>query len=221
MTEFLIAVLVFLAAHSLPAATGLRGRAIARIGRRAYLTLYSLLSLAVLAWLISAALRAPYVELWAPGPALMAVPLLAMLPACLLLAAGATRPNPLSVTFVGGPVDPEAPGILAVTRHPILWAFFLWAAGHAAANGDLVAVLLFGGFALFSLAGMPLLERRARRRGETEAFALTRGHLTARCARALSLRTGIELLAGLALYAALLAAHGPVIGVDPLAHLAL
>lgn len=219
MTEFVLSIVVFLAAHSLPAATGLRARGIAALGRRRYMGLYSLLSLALLAWMVSAALRAPYVELWAPSAALAAVPLVAMLPACLLIASAVARPNPLSVSFRGGPIDPTAPGILALIRHPVLWAFFLWAGSHALANGDLVGLLLFGGFALFSLAGMALFERRARRRGELEAFKIRSGPLGQRIARAATLRVALELLIGLALYTALLFAHGPVIGVDPLAYL--
>ena len=177
-----------------------------------------LLQTALLAWMIAAALRAPYVELWAPRAALAAVPLVAMLPVCLLIAAGVARPNPLSVSFRSGAIDPAAPGILALVRHPVLWVFFLWAGSHAVANGDLVGLLLFGGFALFSLAGMVLFERRARRRGEVEAFAVRSGPLGERLARAASLRLLVELLVGLALYLGLLLAHGPVIGVAPLAY---
>lgn len=221
MLEFALSLLFFLAAHSLPAATGLRGRMIAGIGRRAYMTLYSLVSLGALVWLITAAQRAPTVMVWAPGPATALAPVIAMVPACLLFAAGVGRPNPLSVSFRSGPTPPSAPGILAVTRHPVLWSFLLWAGAHAIANGDLVGLILFGGFAAFSLAGMALFVRRARRSMSAEAFAaawqVAAGPLAGRLRRAWSARTGLELLAGAALYAAALWAHGPVLGVDPLA----
>ena len=36
----------------------------------------------------------------------------------------------------------------------------LWALGHLAVNGDLASLILFGGFALFALAGMVSLNRR-------------------------------------------------------------
>lgn len=221
MTAFFLALAVFLAAHVLPAATGARPRLIAWLGRRTYIALYSLTSTAALVWLISAALRAPYIALWPPGPATALVPIMAMVPACLLVAGAATRPNPLSVSFVDGAVDYRQPGVLALVRHPILWAFFLWSASHAIANGDLVALILFGGFALFSLAGMRLLERRARRSLTSAVFegamAVAKGGLADRIRRAMSLRVAIEFAMGLLLYAALLALHGPVIGVDPLA----
>ncbi|MDF2233828.1 NnrU family protein [Albimonas sp. CAU 1670] len=217
MPEFALAFAVFLAAHVLPAATGLRAAAVARVGRGRWVLGYSLLSIALLAWLISAALRAPYVELWAPSRPLALVALAVMPLACMLLAAGAARANPVSVSFRGGPVDAARPGVLALTRHPILWAFALWGGAHALANGDLVSVTLFGGFALFALVGMRGLERRARRRGETAGFAPARGPLGARLRRAASPRLAAEAALGLALYALLLALHGPALGVAPTA----
>ena len=161
--EFALALLAFFAAHSLPRATGLRDVALAQIGRRSYVVGYSLLSIGLLIWLISAALRAPYIALWAPNPALVHIALTLMLPACLLLAMAATRPNPLSIAFARGDADRAAPGVLAVIRHPILWAFTLWSAAHLLVNGDVVAVILFGGMAGFGIAGMTLMDHRARR----------------------------------------------------------
>ncbi len=221
MIEFLLALAVFLAAHVLPAATGLRERLIDRLGRRAYLTGYSIVSLLTLAWLISAALRAPYIGLWSTGPVTALVPIVAMLPACILAAGAATRPNPLSISFVAGQTDAQNPGVLAVVRHPILWAFFLWAASHAIANGDLVALILFGGFALFSLASMGRMERRAQKTLSPEEFAaamaLSRGSLSDRIRRAVSVRTALEVVAGVVLFGVLMVLHGPVIGIYPLA----
>ncbi len=222
MTEFAAALLAFLAAHSLPAATGIRARMIDRFGRRAYLAVYSALSIGLLVWLISAAQRAPTVPVWPSGPATALVPLVLMVPASLLFAAAVARPNPLSVSFLGGLTPAAAPGILAVTRHPILWSFFLWAGAHAVANGDLIGLILFGGFAVFSLAGMRIMVRRARRRMApadfAAAWAVAEGPLSARIGRAFSARTAAELAAGIGLYAATLWAHGPVIGIDPLAY---
>ena len=219
MLEFALAFALFLAAHVAPAATGLRAAAVARVGRRAWVIGYSALSTGLLVWLVSAAVRAPYVELWAPGRALALVPFAAMPLACVLLAAGAGRANPLSVSFRGGPADAARPGVLAITRHPILWAFALWGGSHAAANGDLVSVALFGGFAVFALVGMRGLERRARRRGETAGFALAQGPLGARLRRAASWRLAGEAALGLVLFLVLLALHGPAVGVDPTAWL--
>lgn len=227
MIEFFAAIGVFLAAHALPAATGLRGAMIGRIGRPAYLAVYSLISLATIAWVIAAALTAPYIEVWPPSRAAALVPLAAMLPACVLLAGALWQPSPLSISFRGGQPDPcrgrKGGGLVAQVRHPVLWGFFLWAASHFVANGDLVSLILFGSLALFSLAGMRRMERRARARlsaaDYAAAEALTSGGPLQRLKRVAPLRGLLDLVLGVVLYAALLHLHGPVIGVDPLAWL--
>jgi uncharacterized membrane protein len=212
MTELVLALALFVAAHSLPTPTGLRDAAVARLGRGRWIALYSAVSTASLVWVVAAAIRAPHLPLWEPAPWMTAAPPVAMLPACLLLGMAATRPNPWSVSFRGGAADMASPGVLALTPHPLLWAFALWGASHALANGDLAAVTLFGGAALFALAGMPLLERRARRRGESPWRRSPRGTRLAHLATA---RCAAEAAAGVALYAALAWAHLPVIGADP------
>lgn len=213
MVEFLLAYAAFLAAHVLPVATGARARLIARLGRGAYMAGYAAVSVGLLVWLVSAALRAPVVELWAPSRPLALVPHALMPVACLLLAGAATRPNPGSVAFVGGPAPEAAVGLPALIRHPILWAFALWALGHVAANGDLAAAAMFGGFAVFAVAGMAALDRRAARAGIAPP---AHGPLSARAARAWSPRMAAEAAAGLVLWALLLGLHAPVIGADPL-----
>lgn len=215
MTQLFLAILVFLAAHVIPAATGLRSAAVARIGRGAYVALYSVVSLASLIWVVAAALTAPLIPLWPTSRALALIPIIAMAPACVLFVMGAARPNPVSVSFRGGPVDPERPGVTAVTRHPILWAFFLWGGSHAIANGDAASLVLFGGSAAFSLVGMRVVERRAIRRGAGEAMSVADGPLAGRLKRALDAQLVGEALAGAALYLALAYAHGPVLGVWP------
>ncbi len=228
MIEFFAAIALFLAAHVLPAATGLRGRLIAKLGRPAYLALYSLVSLATIAWVIAAALDAPYIELWAPGPETALVPLVAMLPASILLAGALWQPSPLSVSFRGGAVDPRrgrmGAGLVAQIRHPLLWGFFLWAGSHLVANGDLVGLILFGSLAVFSLAGMKRLEQRARQRLPAAeiaaAEALTRGGPLDRIKRIAPLRGVLDIVLGVVLYGALLHLHEPVIGIAPLAYFA-
>lgn len=173
MLEFALAFLTFLAAHIVPAVSGVREWAIGAAGRRNYLLVYSGLSAVLLLWVISSAQRAPYLELWPPAPWRHTVPLLTMPLALALFGAAAAIPNPLSVSFgrISGPVQID--GVLAVTRHPILWALLLWSASHLIANGDLVAGMLFASLAIFSVQGMVALDRRARRRlGEAEWRAL-------------------------------------------------
>ena len=94
-----------------------------------------------------------------------------MLPACLLLVCGLTQPNPTLVGrgFDAAAADP-APGILKVTRHPLMWGFGLWAIGHLAANGELAALILFGGVGFLALHGTMRLDAKRRAR-DPEGFA--------------------------------------------------
>lgn len=210
MAEFFLALGLFLLAHSIPARPAVRARFVALLGERAYLLFYSLLSLFLLAWLISAALRAPVVPLWPAGMWAWHLAIALMLPASWLLVGGLGLPNPRSVSLSRAPFDPERPGLAGLVRHPVLWGFALWAFAHLLANGELVLVILFGGFLLFSLAGMLLIDRRKRRHlgGEWE-----------RCGQLPKRWTARQLLVtfggGTLLYLLLLWLHPQLIGPDP------
>jgi uncharacterized membrane protein len=201
--------LVFLLAHSIPARPGVRGRLVAAFGERLYLALYSLLSLLLLTWLISAAVRAPLIPLWANSIASYHLALGQMLPACWLLVGGLTTTNPRSVSLAG-PAKSAKAGLPGLIRHPVLWGFALWAGVHAIANGDLVSLIMFGGFLLFSLAGMRLLDRRKRRQlgPEWKRVGQKRGW----SGRQLLL----TLVGGTLLYLLLLGLHPLVIGPNPM-----
>lgn len=215
--EFAAAYAVFLLAHMIPVRPGVRGRLVGLFGASGFTMAYSVLSLALLYWLVLAAGRAPFVPVWPWAPWQNHVVLATMLAVCLLLALSLGRPNPFSFGGSGNHrYDPARPGIVALTRHPILDALALWALAHLVANGDLAHVLLFGGFAGFALLGRRMIDRRKRRTtGEartslqpkkTEALGLLEdpGSLVLRSS------------AGIAAYILLLVLHAPLIGVDPL-----
>lgn len=165
--EFALAYAVFLTAHMVPARPAVRARLVAMLGQRSYLAGYSALSIGLLLWVIRAAGRAPYLPVWPWAPWQSWVPNLVMPLVCLLAAAGLLTPNPYSLGRAGS-CDVRRPGVLALTRHPLLWALALWAGAHALANGDLAHVLLFGGFVLFAFAGMAMFNRRTRRQASAE-----------------------------------------------------
>ncbi|WP_170595994.1 NnrU family protein [Ruegeria arenilitoris] len=214
---FVAALLIFLLSHAIPARPAVRGRLIGLMGRGPYFAVYSALSLAVLAWLIVAAANAPYVEVIPPLAILRWVPLLVMPVVCWLAVAGLAATNPFSFGGLGRrPFNPEQPGILRTTRHPILLAMMLWALAHLLANGSLAHVVLFGLFAGFAWMGMALIDRRKAREMGADWPHLSRN--TARLALRLPRpwpRSWVWLVAGLT-YAALLHLHAPVIGVSPL-----
>lgn len=223
-SEFLLAALAFLLSHVLPVRPASRRWLAARLGERGYLIAYSTVSVAMLAWLVVAAGRAPHVALWDAAVWQRWVPNLVMPVVCLLIGFGAGAPNPLSFGGRRASFNPEHPGIAGVVRHPLLLAIALWAAAHAVPNGNLAHGLLFGVFTVFALIGMVMIDRRKRRQmGERAWRCLTArtsswplAALLAKRWRPRALvdpwRLGLSLL----LWWALLTLHAPVIGVSPL-----
>lgn len=214
---FLAALITFLLTHAIPVRPGVRGRLIGAMGRKGYFAAYSLFSLLVLGWLIVAAAQAPYVEVIPPLAVFRWGPLLVMPVVCWLAVAGLSVQNPFSFGGMGrGPFDPEKPGILRTTRHPVLAALMLWAFVHLLANGSLSHVILFGLFAGFAAIGMSQIDRRKAREMGMEWVRLSRN--TSR----LSVRAPRPWpplwvwLVSFAVFAALLYLHAAVIGLSPL-----
>jgi uncharacterized membrane protein len=227
MTEFSIALASFLAAHLIPASPGLRSRLVSLMGRCTYLAAYSALSLALIAWLVAAAREAESPVLWEAAAWQWHVPFALMPVATFLLVAGLLAPNPLSISFRTGS---EAGAITVISRHPVLWAFLLWALAHIPPNGDLVSLILFGGMAALSLSGFVILDAKARRRLGTERWhALSKNTSVVPFAALLAGRVASRSI-GQLLLPALIAAglyawfvlqgHALLIGPDPLASLA-
>ncbi len=215
--EFAFAFAAFFLTHSIPIRPPLRPWAVARLGHAGFGIAYSTLSLAVLAWLIAAAGRAPYVPLWDWAPWQNHVVLAVMLPVCVILSLAIARPNPFS--FGGAQndrFDPASPGIVRLTRHPLLLALGIWSAAHTLPNGDVAHVILFGTFAGFAMLGGRLVDRR-RQREMGQRWHDLRAALS-ECPASLSLTadTLLRLAAGLMLYAGLIWLHPLMIGVDPL-----
>lgn len=210
--EFLLAFAAFFASHALPVRPAIKAQIVSRIGARGFSLAYSALSVAVLAWLIGAAGRAPHVVLWPRAPWQNWVPFVANALAAVIVALAVARPNPLS--FGGArndEFDPDHAGIAGWVRHPLLAAIALWAGAHLLPNGDLAHVILFGTFLGFALLGMKMIDRRKRRQLGTgwARFAQT--------PRRVEITPGglVRVAAGLALWWGLMLLHGPVIGFSP------
>lgn len=216
--EFAAAYAAFFLSHRVPVRPPIRTWLQARLGRGGFTLAYSLLSVAVLAWLIGAAGRAPYVQLWGWAPWQAYVPLSAMLPVCLILALSIARPNPFS--FGGARndrFDPSRPGIVRWARHPLLLALALWAAAHVVPNGDLAHVILFGSFAGFAILGGRLVDRRKRREMGADWHRLQAAVARApKVSLPISGAALMRLVTGAAVYAALLWAHPFLFGVSPI-----
>lgn len=214
--EFAAAMVLFLGSHALTARPALKASLVARLGQRGFTLAYSVLSLALLGWVIVAAGRAPFVALWMPVAWQGWAALGLMLVASVLASQALAGVNPLSFGSRAAPFDPERPGIAGLSRHPLLLALALWALAHLLANGDLAHLLLFGPMGAFALAGMAVIDVR-KRRSMPDWSALARNAPLIGWPR-----DGLPLwptLAGVALWGAMILLHPVVIGPDPLAGL--
>lgn len=160
--EFGVSMVIFMASHRIPAAFGVKRGLVSALGAKGYMLAFSLFSTALLVWVISAAGRAPVVALWDQTSMARWAVNLVMPVSILLVVFGTAAANPFAFEGRQAGFDPVRPGIVGVTRQPLLWALLLWSGAHIWANGDLAHVLLFGVFAFFSVVGMRLVERRRR-----------------------------------------------------------
>lgn len=213
--EFVGAIAAFFLSHSIPVRPPIRRMLDRSLGSRGFTLAYSALSLGVLAWLIGATGRAPYVSLWSWAPWQNYVVLAVMVVVCLLLAFSIGKPNPFS--FGGARndrFDPNAPGIVRFFRHPFLIALCIWAFAHVLPNGDLAHVLLFSVFAEFAVAGQTIIDRRKQRQ---MGSAWSHLWMQARAAQiTISARSLVRLAAALLLYLMLIWLHPLLFGVSPL-----
>ncbi len=226
ITELVIAALVFVGSHFLIASTKLRADLVGRLGERAYVGLYSAVALILLAWLIRAYNRAPEIILWWPPAALIILPLLVMPVALFLIVCGLSQVNP---TAVGQgrryAAERPAPGVLAITRHPVLWGFGLWALSHILISDDVASLILFASIAFLALYGTRIIDAKKQRSWNPEdwqrfsavtsslpfaALASSRNHLHFR-----EIGWWRLLLTGL-LYILLVLLHGVVLGLPVL-----
>ncbi len=224
MLELILAVVVFLASHAIPAVRPVRAALTARLGERGYLVLYSVVSLAVLVWLGAAYARAPYIEVWPFALWTRWVPVLVMPFACILLVAAVSSANPFSIAIGRRPFDAARPGIVSVTRHPLIWAFILWAGAHLVPNGDVASILLFGLLLVLSLLGpMSLDAKRKAQWGAEEWARRAAATSSVPLAAVVAGRGRLDLAgighwrvaAGLVCYGVLWLGHEWVIGVSP------
>ncbi len=223
--ELTLALLVFFGTHSGPAMPAMRTWLVDHLGRVPYLISYSALSVVTVMWLILAKMRAPYIELWAPERWHYGLTLVAMLLACILFVMVLIAPNPLSIGRQA--IDERKPlsGLLAVTRHPLLWSLALWAGSHLLANGDAASAILFGPLTAFCIVFMKIIDKRRKQQLGPEAWtmlssptslvffeAIVRG----RARLSVNGEAALSIAGGLILFGLMLILHDDAFGVGPL-----
>ncbi len=140
----------------------LRAPLVGALGEKAFLGLYSLISLAALVWIVFAFRAAPAADLGGAGEAGWLIATLIALPAMVLLAG----------SYVGNPAMPhpgavkqaqaEPRGVFRVTRHPMMWAFALWALSHIALFWSVRTLITASAMGFLALVGAHLQDRKKR-----------------------------------------------------------
>ncbi|MEX2650083.1 MAG: NnrU family protein [Alphaproteobacteria bacterium] len=225
MTELIVAALAFVGSHFVLANAPARDAIVGRVGEGAFLVGYSIVAAATLAWMIVAYGAAPTVELWAPAPWSVWLPVVVLPVAFVLIVSAYTTANlaALGQDKVAARPDP-APGVMRITRHPMMWGVTLWAIAHVPANGDAASVILFGAVLVLALGGMVMIDVKKRRRLGLDWVRFERTTSIVPFAAILSGRArpdwrGIgwwRVALGLAAYGFFVAVHPWLIGVSPL-----
>ena len=168
--ELALAALAFVGGHFLLSSSPVRRPLAAALGEFGFAGVYSVLAIAAFIWMLRSYGQAPYVELWPALPALRFIPLFVMPFAVLLVIGGYTQRNPTAVMQPMAGAGNPAPGILTITRHPVMWGIALWAFSHLPPNGDAASLILFGGLAVLALGGTVAIDAKRRTR-DPDSFA--------------------------------------------------
>lgn len=139
MLLLILGLVLFLGIHLVPANASLRDGLVERVGRPAWMVVFSLISLAGLVIAVQGyqKLRVDAGKnpiLWDPPVWTSHLALLLMLPVFTLLIA----------TYVPSRIK-------RIVKHPMLLAIKFWAFAHLLANGDLASMVLFGSFLAYAI----------------------------------------------------------------------
>jgi uncharacterized membrane protein len=158
----LLAAIGFVGSHFL-LSHPLRQPLVASLGEFGFQVIYSGVAFITSGLLIWAYVRAPVTTpLWPVGSVLWAVVTLIMLLASVLLMGSIIR-NPALPNFASATAPAEARGVFAITRHPMMWSFALWAACHIAVYPVSKNIVLAGAIIVLALVGAALQDRKKER----------------------------------------------------------
>ncbi|MCR5871437.1 MULTISPECIES: NnrU family protein [unclassified Sphingomonas] len=163
METLIAACAAFLGTHFL-LSHPLRKPLVDAVGERIFLGLYSLVAFATLGWMVHAYGRIPdEAPLWAVGDALWAAASAIMLLASVLLV-GSLIGNPALPDPTGRPkAVPRPRGVFAITRHPMMWSFALWALVHILVFPQPAQIVLATSIGLLALVGAKFQDDKKRK----------------------------------------------------------
>jgi uncharacterized membrane protein len=160
MSGLIVALTAFVGTHFLMSHP-LRAPLVERLGSRGFQILYSLVSLATFLWTVQAFKASPVLEpLWTSGDVLWWVASVLMLFGSILfagsIAGNPALPTPKAAELAAAP----ARGVLAITRHPMMWAFAIWALVHILVSGQMRVIILGVALGFLALAGSAGQDRK-------------------------------------------------------------
>jgi uncharacterized membrane protein len=144
----------------------LRSPMVSALGERGFAGVYSLISLLTFGWMIwaypAATAEAPQPYWYAGRWGYVFATLLMWLGSVLFV--GSLRRNP-ALPRPGKVIEriDEPNGVYAITRHPMMWGFALWAATHAIVNPTAASLVLTSAIAFLALVGAALQDGKKDR----------------------------------------------------------
>jgi uncharacterized membrane protein len=160
--EVTLSSLLFFALHVGVSGSSIRQIMVERLAERGFQIIFSVLSVLLLIWMITAYRNAPVTQLWSV-PAFMWLPVLLMPIACILNVCAYSSPNP---TAIGGgkflKQEEAAKGIFRVTRHPLMSAIAIFAATHMFVAGEVSGLIFFAGLLLTAVFGPTSIDKKLR-----------------------------------------------------------
>lgn len=162
MTTLIIAIVAFVGTH-FALSHPLRAPLVRSVGQQGFMLVYALVAFATLGWMAHVYQTMPeQAPLWPVGDPLWAVATIFMLLASILfvgsLIGNPALPDPKAATK---PV-PAARGVFAITRHPMMWSFAIWALVHIAIYPTPGNIVLCLGILTLALVGSALQDRKKR-----------------------------------------------------------
>lgn len=163
MGILIVACIAFVGTHFL-LSHPLRRPLVERIGEGPFLGIYSLIAFATLGWMVVAYRALPEAApLWPVGDGLWAVASVLTYIAAVLFIGSLIR-NPALPDPGGTPAKvPAARGVYAITRHPMMWSFALWALAHIAIFPQPAQIVLALTILILALVGAALQDIKKRR----------------------------------------------------------
>ena len=145
----------------------LRAPMVRSLGETGFQIVYSLVSVATLGWMIAAFLatesRVPVLP-WGYGTVeWIATSVLSLL--ALVLVVGSAGPANPAMGLPGAEDAARAKpaGVFALTRHPMMWGFALWAASHVVAAPTARTLIVSTAIAVLALVGSATQDAKKRR----------------------------------------------------------